>query len=229
VDEAMGLLERMVENGLAPNTITFNTLITVCAKARPAARVDEAMGLLGRMTESGLVPDAITFTSLITACANAHPAARVDEAMGLLDRMAETGVAPDTVTFTSLIMACANASPAARMDDAMILLDRMVENGFAPNEYTLPALLKCCSRAPRNESTRAEKLFARFIGPVRLNEHVKKQLRFAVSPARADLMCRWAAAERPECLLPMWGVRRHGVAEATIVVVDQQGETTNMM
>jgi pentatricopeptide repeat domain-containing protein 1 len=165
--------------------------------------VDEAMRLLDRMIENGLAPDSISYSSVITACANARPAARVDEAMVVLDRMVANGVSPNTITFNSLITACANAKPTARLDDAVRLLERMLESGLVPNEYTLPALLKCC----RNDSDRAENLFTRLIGPVRLSKHVKKQLWLAMSPHQADRLCKWAATERPECLLPVRSVR----------------------
>jgi pentatricopeptide repeat protein len=170
--------------------------------------VDEAMLLLERMEALGLAPNVVTFSTLITACANATPSARVDEAMLLLERMEAAGLAPNVVTFSTLITACANAQPSARVDEAMLLLERMEALGLALDEHTLSAILKCCARARPRACALAELHFSRLIGPVRLNEHVERQLESAVGRERAATLRQWAMRERPECLLAP--VRRGG-------------------
>ena len=55
----------MRECGVAPDAITYTSLITGCAERKLANRAQE---LLREMQDEGIEPDVYTYTALITAC-----------------------------------------------------------------------------------------------------------------------------------------------------------------
>jgi hypothetical protein len=67
------LLDEMEAEGLAPNRLTFNSAIDVCAKAAgggaPAdACLEQGLILLSTMENRALTPNVVTFVSLIDLC-----------------------------------------------------------------------------------------------------------------------------------------------------------------
>jgi len=74
-----------------PDVISFNTLISACAKASKPIRAEEAFA---QMEKRGLVPTAVTFSSVLQAHARVGDPVK---AQAWLDTMIERGVAPDAV------------------------------------------------------------------------------------------------------------------------------------
>ncbi len=59
------LFERMRQDSIHPNTITFNSLITACGQGLQFSR---AAALFEGMREQGCTPDVVSYTAIITAC-----------------------------------------------------------------------------------------------------------------------------------------------------------------
>jgi pentatricopeptide repeat protein len=95
--KALQLLDTMVELNVPRTVVTYNTIISACARAR---EVGMAKNLLSRMrTQDGLRPDEISYNSVIGACANT---ARWKEALALLDKCyREPGVTPNIYIYTN--------------------------------------------------------------------------------------------------------------------------------
>jgi pentatricopeptide repeat protein len=95
--EALQLLEFMVEWDIPRTVVTYNTVISACAKAR---EVGMAKSLLHRMKQrDNIRPDEISYNSVIGACANT---ARWKEALDVLDQCyREPGVIPNIFIYTN--------------------------------------------------------------------------------------------------------------------------------
>ena len=61
----------MRKQGVAPNLVTFNSLLKVVASlaGRGDAGIAEARAVLTKIDEEGLAPDTITFNALLDICA----------------------------------------------------------------------------------------------------------------------------------------------------------------
>lgn len=88
------------ECGLEPDTVTFNALISACARGR---QYDRAQHMYRDMQERGVSSDTYTFNSLLNAC---EKCGRWEEAFQLFDQMTSEGVIADTITYNTLISAC---------------------------------------------------------------------------------------------------------------------------
>jgi pentatricopeptide repeat domain-containing protein 1 len=64
--QAWALLRHMLEApGVAPDTITFSTLIAACVKS---AQWADALSALEQMRALGVPPNAVTYNALLAAC-----------------------------------------------------------------------------------------------------------------------------------------------------------------
>ena len=59
------LFEALLYQGLLPDVITHNALISACGKGAPPQR---AWQLFEAMLHQGLLPDGITYNALVSAC-----------------------------------------------------------------------------------------------------------------------------------------------------------------
>ena len=62
----------MQRQGVAPNVITYNALISTCEKGKKPERAHE---LLKAMQRQGVVPNVITYSALISTCESGIQAA----------------------------------------------------------------------------------------------------------------------------------------------------------
>jgi pentatricopeptide repeat protein len=94
---ALQLLDFMIENNVPRSVVTYNTVISACAKAR---EVGMAKNLLHRMKQQDNIrPDEISYNAVIGACANT---ARWKEALEVLDQCyREPGVTPNIFIYTN--------------------------------------------------------------------------------------------------------------------------------
>ena len=103
-----------------PDRVSFNTLITACARAKLPT---EAEAAFAQMERRGLVPDQQSFSSVLLAHSRAGDAARSQH---WFDRMVSSGIAPDDIAFNTLLAAHAD-SPAG----AVAVLRQMAAAGVA--------------------------------------------------------------------------------------------------
>ena len=61
----MAVVRELTAEGVEPNIITFNALISACAKA---GKWRLALKVFKQMQKQNVAPDTISFSSLITAC-----------------------------------------------------------------------------------------------------------------------------------------------------------------
>ena len=66
----------MKQQGVVPNVITYNALISACEKGKQPRRTIE---ILQAMQGQGLVPNVITYSALISACGKGKKPKRVLE------------------------------------------------------------------------------------------------------------------------------------------------------
>ncbi|KAI5018484.1 hypothetical protein ZWY2020_043372 [Hordeum vulgare] len=166
-DAAYDVVLWMTDNGVAPDVVTYSTLICgLCS----AGRVAEALGVLDLMLEEGCHPNAHTYTPIMHAYCTAG---MIHEAKKLLESMIAAGCAPSTATYNVLIKALCKAGAfeevevlleessskgwtpdtitystymdglcrSGRVDKSFALVDRMLSKGLHPNEVTLNILL----------------------------------------------------------------------------------------
>uniref|UniRef100_J3M6V6 Pentacotripeptide-repeat region of PRORP domain-containing protein n=1 Tax=Oryza brachyantha TaxID=4533 RepID=J3M6V6_ORYBR len=166
-DSAYGVVHWMGANGVAPDVVTYSTLISgLCS----AGQVAEALGVLDLMLEEGYQPNAHTYTPIMHAyCASG----RMHEAKRLLNTMITSGCVPSTATYNVLVEALCKVRAfkevdalleessakgwapdaityssymdglckAGRIDKSFALVEKMLSNGLQPNEVTLNILL----------------------------------------------------------------------------------------
>ena len=58
----------MEQQGVTPNAITYNALISACGKGK---QPEQALNVFEAMVQQGVVPDATTYNALISACEKA--------------------------------------------------------------------------------------------------------------------------------------------------------------
>jgi pentatricopeptide repeat domain-containing protein 1 len=93
---ALQLLDVMDENHVPMTVVTYNTVISACARA---GEVGMAKSLLVKMRKQGLTPNTISFNAVMSACASTS---RWRDALSILDQChREPGVYPDIITYTS--------------------------------------------------------------------------------------------------------------------------------
>ncbi|KFM28045.1 Pentatricopeptide repeat-containing protein, chloroplastic [Auxenochlorella protothecoides] len=122
-DLALDVYRQALDEGLAPNAVTFNILV------------------YARMLAAGAAPSSTTYTSLISAYGKAG---REVVALAAARGMAAHGLEPNVITFSSLVCA---AEKARRGDLALAVVADMRARGCRPNVVTYNALLGACCQA----------------------------------------------------------------------------------
>jgi pentatricopeptide repeat protein len=130
-------MERMERAGLERNIVTFNILISGCARNGMAL---DAQRFFNQMAQAGVNPNQVTYNSLICAYARIN---ELSEAFRVRDEMMEAGYQPDQVTFNTLITGCAKAR---RIEEAFHLMSSMRRAGLPPDQISFGALIDACSR-----------------------------------------------------------------------------------
>merc|ERR1719472_777657 len=133
----------MKQRGIGCNTITFNTILDVCAHG---GAMDKVPQLLEDMKASRprVEPDVITYSTIVKGyCMSGD----VDKAFQVLKEMKRDGKhAPDEILYNSLLDGCAKQH---RLEDALNLLDDMQDTGVVPSNFTLSILVKLLGRSRR--------------------------------------------------------------------------------
>ncbi|MBA0881721.1 hypothetical protein Goshw_028874 [Gossypium schwendimanii] len=93
-EEVTSLLNRIMNEGVHPNLVTFNSLINALWKEK---RIEEAITMLNLMR---IPPDVVTFNSLINALCKEK---RIEEAITMLELLSQRGVKLYGVTYNIMI------------------------------------------------------------------------------------------------------------------------------
>lgn len=114
VERALNMFEDMTGNGLHPTDVTFNALISACAK-RPDY-YETAFDLFEQMhTVYNFEPDRITYNILLSACARKRELKRAREIVQTMhahqQQQSDSMISPDEHTFITLFSCYANYNP----------------------------------------------------------------------------------------------------------------------
>ena len=114
---ALGLLQRMLAEGVAPNLFTFNACMKACTRLRD---LDQALELLAVMETQGVAPCAVTVTHLMGVCAAEGDAKAAIELFAAL-REKHT-LPPDAIVYSALLNAC---EKGGRWDYGLAVFDEV--------------------------------------------------------------------------------------------------------
>ena len=151
-DNAFRVLKRMRAQGVEPNTITVNTILTALARSDDGKRAIIKADSIMEDTGSGKLPvllDLISFNAYLDCLGrNGAPNAcqRVEET---LQRMKEVGVLPDRITFNTAMKLLAKSKDKGSGRMAVRILD-MMENSddqsIRPNRRSYAACINAVGR-----------------------------------------------------------------------------------
>lgn len=134
------MLDEMKENpSVAPNTITYNSLIDICVRCFDMPKAKRLFGwmLSGDATAK---PDLITYSTIIKGfCKDKN----IEEALEALQTMERTGIKADEVLFNSLLDGCCKAN---ELDLAFKVFENMQSLQIKPSNVTYSILVKIYSR-----------------------------------------------------------------------------------
>jgi pentatricopeptide repeat protein len=132
---ALQLLTSCKSRGVVPDKITYTTVISACARARPV-KAQKALEIFQSMRAEGVKPDVVTFTAVIDACAKGGPRMRVaaaplDVEQNYEERQSKPQAPPVYKTGPSL---------------ALELMEEMVVGeGIVPNGFTYGAVINAAA------------------------------------------------------------------------------------
>ena len=97
-EKALDVVRMMIELGLRPDLVTYNTLIDACEKN---GRLEEATRIFRQeLPEQGLKPDIFTYTVML----NMHgKRGKFAEALGYFEEAIRVGLRPELPAFTAII------------------------------------------------------------------------------------------------------------------------------
>merc|ERR1719247_3406534 len=166
-ERVQAVWEEMQAEGIASNTVTYNTMIDANARS---GRMDRAEALFREMEN----PDIITYSTLVKGYCSYGD---IDKGFGVLKEMTAAGKhEPDEILYNSLLDGCAKQH---RVDEALALVEDMHKNHVRPSNFTLSILVKLLGRSRRlNQAfTTVEETCKRF--DLQANIHVYTCLLYA--------------------------------------------------
>lgn len=166
-NRASTIYRRMLDQGVEPNRVIFNSLISIRGKEGGLEGAEE---LLREMDLKPIGhqcrPCAVTFTSIISAWARSERSNECfDAAMRLLDELVrrfndgETLCIPQEMTLTAVLSALANSSKTNKAERVKKLLEMFEQQfGVLPNNIIFSAVIYVCSTETGDEISRQEAL-----------------------------------------------------------------------
>merc|ERR550537_254732 len=136
---ATKLLEQMKNSGIAPDLITYSTLIKgFCDQGD----IDVALNLLQHLKQQNMKCDEILYNSLLEGCVKSNQSQR---GLDLFQEMIRDRVPVSNITFSIMIKLYANAG---RLDQAMELVKRMEPDyKVKPSNIVFSCVTKCLAAA----------------------------------------------------------------------------------
>ena len=140
VEEAMSLLQEMINMGRTPDIVTYNTLIEAWCNCD---KWYEAKKLAADMEARGVSPNAVTYGLLMNGLLNANKPSPCLTLFEIARADLETASVTETLElYTTAITAAGRLGDYER---AMELYDRMLStNRISPNIKTFSALVQVC-------------------------------------------------------------------------------------
>merc|ERR1719333_1107840 len=130
----------MLESGVEPNTITFNAVISACAKVGDGRRACE---WLAKMKAAGILPNSFSYNSAAKSHVARGDYRRVEE---LMNSLRADGLPYDDFCLTSLLYAYSNAKPKQREKAEAVFREHVTE-GVRVTSTSLQALARVSGRA----------------------------------------------------------------------------------
>ena len=162
----MEIFEKMAYTGVSRDLISFNAVISACAKGQ---YFDKAMEFHAEMKAINIKSDEITYNSLISAC---ERNGKWESAIDLVSEMEMSGIFPTEHTFTALIQVLVSSN---RFDEAFSILARVHRNeDMVKSTYAMHQLLfNACQN----------------IGDDRAEEVYLAIKKFGIQPLPAEVTC----------------------------------------
>ncbi|CAH2074407.1 unnamed protein product [Thlaspi arvense] len=140
------LMDEMKSLGLAPNQITWSTLIDICGSS---GDVEGAIRILRTMHSSGTRPDVVAYTTAIKICAENKS---LKLAFSLFEEMRKYQIKPNwhfsvqkvdsQVTYNTLLKARSKYGSLLEVRQCLAIYQDMRKAGYKPNDHFLKELIE---------------------------------------------------------------------------------------
>ncbi|ESQ40192.1 hypothetical protein EUTSA_v10012661mg [Eutrema salsugineum] len=130
------LMDEMRSLGLAPNQITWSTLIDICGGS---GDVEGAVGILRTMHSAGTRPDVVAYTTAIKICAENKS---LKLAFSLFEEMRRYQIKPNWVTYNTLLKARSKYGSLLEVRQCLAIYQDMRKAGYKPNDHFLKELIE---------------------------------------------------------------------------------------
>ena len=138
---ALALLAFLPVTGgdLKADAISYNAVITACARAGQWQIAQEAFAHLGCEYENGFQPSVVTYNAMVAACDWSGRWKQALEVFG----MARFSECKDLITYNSAISAC-DAAGAGHLHHALTLLSDLKRDSLQGNVVTYTSVISAC-------------------------------------------------------------------------------------
>ncbi len=133
MEKAMNAARDMMNLGIEPSVVTFNTLIKGWCKI---GKMSVAMHVTKVMLKMDIYPDRITYQTLIEGYCKQHD---MMTAKRLVQSMIKVNLIPNIITFNQIIKALCDM---CFVGDATILVDTLLKSNTKPDVITFTILLR---------------------------------------------------------------------------------------
>ncbi|KAL5854667.1 hypothetical protein ACOSQ3_004528 [Xanthoceras sorbifolium] len=145
-DSSIKLFDKMKQNGLAPDAVTYNTLLSGCIKVKHG--YPKALELVQELKYNRLQMDGVMYGIILAVCASNN---LCEEAQNYFDQMKDEGHSPNLYHYSSLLNAYSSGGNYKKADE---LVQEMKSSGLVPNKVILTTLLKVYVRGGLFEKSR---------------------------------------------------------------------------
>ncbi|XP_061337205.1 pentatricopeptide repeat-containing protein At1g10910, chloroplastic [Gastrolobium bilobum] len=145
-DIAIKMFQRMKEDGLVPDVVTYSTLLAGCNKIKDG--YPKALELIQELQRDKTQMDGVIYGAILAVCASNS---KWEEAENFFKQMKDEGHSPNVYHYSSLLNAY---SACGNYNKADTLIQDMKSEGLVPNKVFLTTLLKVYVRGGLFEKSR---------------------------------------------------------------------------
>lgn len=153
--QAVALFQKMKEEGVAPNLITYNVVMGAYGKS--GGSFHRMVNLLEELRAAGFTPDSYTYNTMISTCASRGQVEQAERLYAQMQR--EDRCEPTRVTFNALLDVYGKAGD---LEQAKRVVREMAYHGLTPNRVTYNELMSAF--AQRGNWQEAEELLTTMEG-----------------------------------------------------------------